>query len=140
RLERERRARREAEAIAEAATSDLYESIQELKRSQSSLAETAELVAVIQRVAVAANEAESLETAALTALDEVCAYMGWPVGHLCVTDEPGAISSSSVWHLDDPARCERFREVTETMRVFAGEGLPGRVLMSGKPAWIAEVL
>jgi len=94
RLERERRARLEAEGIAESATRDLYETIQEVRRASA-------FVGVLQRVAEAANDAASLEEAAATAIEEVCRLMGWPVGHLYVVDEPGHLESTRIWHLDD---------------------------------------
>jgi diguanylate cyclase (GGDEF)-like protein/PAS domain S-box-containing protein len=139
RLARERRARHEAERIAEESTRNLYETVQELRRSQAVLGETAGYVAILQRVAVAANEAENLEVAARTALAEICHHTGWPVAHLYVTDEPGRVSPTTVWHLDDPERTAMFREITEATVLYAGEGLPGRVLASGRPVWIPDV-
>lgn len=44
-----------------------------------------------------------------------------------------------LWHLDERERFETFRKVTEAMPLGRGEGLPGRVLASGKPAWIIDV-
>ena len=132
RLGRERRARLEAERIAEAATRELYETIQNLRK-------TSAFIAMLQTVAVAANEATSFEEAARVALGQVCQYTGWPIGHLYVTSEPGLLHPSGVWYFDDPARCLVFREVTEKTDLYSGEGLPGRVLASGRPAWIPDV-
>jgi diguanylate cyclase (GGDEF)-like protein/PAS domain S-box-containing protein len=132
RLERERRARLEAEVIAEGATRDLYETIREVQR-------TSALVGVLQRAAEAANEAANLEAAAATALDEVCSMTGWPIGHLYVVDEPGHVQPTAVWHLDDPERTAVFRRLTDATGMYKGEGLPGRVLESGRPMWIADV-
>jgi signal transduction histidine kinase/DNA-binding response OmpR family regulator len=47
--------------------------------------------------------------------------------------------SSRVWHLEDSERFETFRGVSEVTRFTPGVGLPGRVLSSGKPAWITDV-
>jgi PAS domain-containing protein len=41
--------------------------------------------------------------------------------------------------LEEPQRFETFRSVTEAMPLGHGKGLPGRVLESGKPAWITDV-
>jgi diguanylate cyclase (GGDEF)-like protein/PAS domain S-box-containing protein len=138
RLTREHRARLEAEAIAERATRDLYETIQELQESQIRLDENAAMVALLQRAAIAANEAVELEEAVQIVLDEVCRYTRWPVGHCYLRDTGGVLSPSSVWHLDDPTRYRRFRQVTEATPLRPGEGLPGRVLTGG-PAWINDV-
>ena len=99
-------------------------------------------LALLQRVAVIANEATSLRGAIQAALDEVSTYMGWPVGHAYLRaerdDDP--LQPSRVWHLDDPDRFATFREVTERMPLASGEGLPGRIVVSGRPAWISDVM
>jgi len=65
RIERERAIRRQTEAIAERSTRALYEKQQE--------------VVLLQVIAVAANEASTSAEALQVALDQVCAYTGWPV-------------------------------------------------------------
>ncbi|MBV8982683.1 MAG: PAS domain S-box protein, partial [Acidimicrobiia bacterium] len=132
RLERERRARLEAEAIAERATRELYETIQEVRRTSAQ-------VGVLQRAAEAANDAATLEEAAATAIEEVCRLNGWPIGHLYVVDEPGHVHPTKVWHLDDPDAAAVFRRVTEATGLYKSEGLPGRVLELGRPLWIPDV-
>jgi ammonium transporter len=99
------------------------------------------LLQLLQKVAAAANAAWTSEEALQTALDEVCAYGGWPVGHVYMVGEDGAdeLVPADIWHLDEPERFEDFRRLTEKTRVARGVGLPGRVLASGKPAWIRDI-
>lgn len=127
RLERERRARREVEEIAEKATRDLYERQSELE--------------LLHAVAVAANEAATVEDALQEALDRVCEHTGWPVGHVYLLDNAsGALKPSGIWHLGEPRECfEPFRHATESTILARGVGLPGRVLESGSPAWVADL-
>jgi PAS domain S-box-containing protein len=95
---------------------------------------------LLSAVAIAANRADTLEAGAQEAIDRVCAFLGWPVGHLYVLAEDGAsLVSSAVWHLDDAAAFQAFRQVTTAMQLPLGVGLPGRVAMSGQPRWIADV-
>ena len=134
RLERERRARHEAELIAERATRELYETAQVATRAR----EIAELFGTI---AVAANEADRVEDALQVAVDRICDFTGWPVGHALVVDvsKPDTMVSARIWHLDDAARVAAFKELTERTRFERGVGLPGRVLASAAPAWITSV-
>lgn len=132
RLAREKAARQESERIAETAISDLYGSVVELRAASS-------LVTILQRVAVAANEATSFEDAVQVALSAVCEHTGWPIGHLYVTEEADRLRPAGVWHLDEPRRATNFVAVTEATYLSSGEGLPGRVLASGEPAWIEDV-
>jgi PAS domain S-box-containing protein len=114
--------------------------VTERKRAQAELCRTTALVKLLQKVAVAANEAATLEAAMQTGLEQICAYTGWPVGHvyLPARDGSGELRSSALWHLADPARFTSFHAASETMRLARGVGLPGRVLADGRPAWITD--
>ena len=113
--------------------------IAERKRAESQLQQTSALVLLLQEVAVAANEAATVDQALQIGLDQVCAYTGWPVGHVYVVDGQGALQPTALWHLADATRYEAFRLATEGTALPSGVGLPGRVLASGSPAWIIDV-
>ncbi|HEX3034074.1 MAG TPA: PAS domain S-box protein [Thermodesulfobacteriota bacterium] len=127
RLEREKMALLEAEALREKATQELYEKQRELE--------------LLRAISTAANEASSVEEAMQTAIDLICVYTGWPVGHVYMrTDDSGdKLISTMLWHLEDPERFDTFRKVTENTIFGPGVDLPGRVLISGRPAWIIDV-
>jgi len=88
---------------------------------------------------LAAASAGSVEDALRSALDRICAYTGWPVGHAYVVDVPSGELVPSVWHLEKPKFFEAFHRASDERRFRTGVGLPGRVLESGKPAWIKDV-
>lgn len=99
------------------------------------------LVQLLQDVAVAANEATTVEAALQLALDRVCAYTGWPVGHVYAPAQPAStdLIPTHIWHLDHPERLESFRQVTQSAPLASADGLPGRVFASGQSAWIKDV-
>src|ERR671923_2281692 len=74
RLDRERKTRLAAEAIAE--------------RGMRELHEKQRTVELLQVIAVASNAAATVEEAMQIALNQICAYTRWPVGHvyLCKSD------------------------------------------------------
>ncbi|MFQ5990620.1 MAG: PAS domain S-box protein, partial [Candidatus Methylomirabilales bacterium] len=115
--------------------------ISERKQAEKALREQTAYVRLLQKIAVAANEASVVDEAMQVCLDEVCTLTEWPVGHAYVlaTDGTGELVTTELWHLDHPERFETFRKVTEVTRFAPGVGLPGRVLASGKPAWIIDV-
>jgi signal transduction histidine kinase/DNA-binding response OmpR family regulator len=127
RLDRERKTRLAAEAIAE--------------RGMRELHEKQRIVELLQVIAVASNEASTVEAAMQIALDQICGYTRWPVGHvyLCQSDATGELIPTALWHVDDPERFRTFRQVTEATPLAVSVGLPGRVVASGKPAWIIDV-
>ncbi len=127
RIDRERRARLEAEHLAEKKTRALYERQRELE--------------LLHRITDAANGATSVYETIQVTLDEICAYTGWPVGHAYLYDASARVlRPSKLWHLDHPTRFDTFRTITEAKDFGLGEGLPGAVLLTGEPIWIPDVL
>ena len=128
RLDRERRSRAEAERIAEDGLRALYE-----KQNQLQL---------LEEIAVAASQAHSVREAMQFAVDRVCAFTGWPLGHVYLVSDDRTSTrmlTTDVWYSPEDNRFSKFREATEKREFPAGEGLPGRVLESGQTAWINDV-
>ena len=124
RLDRERKARFESEAITEKALSELY------KKQKA--------IELLQVIAVAANEASTVDEAMRIALDQVCAYTRWPIGRVHFRDSAGELAPGALWHLDKSERFETFRKVNEATGFRPKTGLPARVLESRKPEWIVD--
>lgn len=119
-------------------TVGVFTDVTDLKQAEEALREKTEFLALNQVITAAANEAASVEGAIRIALDQVCAQTGWPVGHAYMLDGEELVTAG-VWHLADSERFETFRRISETTRFRPGVGLPGRVLRSGKPAWVTDV-
>jgi len=115
--------------------------IEDQKRGEKALQRENTLVRLLHQVTVAAYEASTFEEALQAGIDQVCAYTGWPVGHVYVLAGPGSaeLVPTTIWHLDRPADFGSFVWVTESTRLVAGEGLPGRVLVRKEPLWIMDV-
>lgn len=111
------------------------------QRAEEALRAQTKSVKLLKRIAVAANQADVLDDAMQACLDAVCAYTRWPIGHAYVTtdSDEGALIATRVWHLEHAEKFDAFRRVTEVTRLVRGIGLPGRVLQTGKPAWIRDV-
>lgn len=115
--------------------------ITDIKQAEQKITRHSKSLDLLRKIAVAANEANSIDQAFQVAVDEICVYTEWPVGHvyLHVHGSPDYLRSSAIWHLDDPKRFEAFRTVTEKTDFRLGIGLPGRVWESGHPEWIFDV-
>jgi diguanylate cyclase (GGDEF)-like protein len=130
RLERERRARQEAEAIAERGLRELY------KRQQELL--------VVEAVAEAANTAPTVDETMRFALEKFSEFAGWPVGHLCLAaNDPSngttELVPTDIWHVSGRDRYDALRRATATLQFPAGTCLPGRVADRREPVWIADL-
>jgi PAS domain S-box-containing protein len=115
--------------------------IEDQKKGERALERENALVRLLHQVTVAAYEAATFEEVLQAGLDQVCAYTGWPVGHVYVrasSDAQGLVPTT-IWHLDRPEEFASFVRVTEATPLAAGAGLPGRVLVSAKPHWIMDV-
>lgn len=112
----------------------------ENERTRRTLQESIATVQLLQKAAVAANEAQTIETALQACLDYVCEHTGWPIGHVrLVIDAHGKLVPTDVWHLEHPERFSVFRDVTRRVPTIQSLGLPGRVLSEKKPVWIRDV-
>lgn len=107
---------------------------------EESLKGKSKTVELLEKISVAINEAPDANEALQTCINLVCAHTGWPVGHVYeVSKSEGDLYPTKIWHLDNQEDFSTFRGVTEETRFALGKGLPGRVLMTGKPAWIKNV-
>ncbi len=126
RIDRERAARIEAEAIAEQGLRRLYESQQRLL--------------LLQRITDGANRATEIEAALHVAVTEICRHMDWAFGNaLLVSARDGAVAGCDVWYAADPGVMFPFVEASRRARFERGVGLPGRILVDVRPHWIDDV-
>jgi signal transduction histidine kinase/CheY-like chemotaxis protein/HPt (histidine-containing phosphotransfer) domain-containing protein len=128
RSERDRRARLEAEAIAERGLRELYE-----KKVQ---------IELLGNIAVAASESICAEDALRFALARICQTTGWTLGHAYYVHsvaEGKRLVSTGIW-IGSGTECTRaFQIASDATEFDSGIGLPGRVLSSGKPALIPDL-
>jgi two-component system sensor kinase FixL len=105
------------------------------------LAERAAVLELVRDVAVAANEANTFDEALDRALARVCIHNGWAYGHAFLVTGPDGdeLTPCEVDFREQPNRFERFRAFTLAAPLRKGQGLPGRVLASGKPEWTSKL-
>ena len=124
RLERERAIRLEAEAIAERGLRELYNRQRQLE--------------LLEHIAAASNQLDSVHAVLQLAVEQFCQFADWTLGHAFVKTG-GVLRSADAWFVADPVRTGIFRTVTGIYEFAPGIGLPGEVLATGKPIWIAEL-
>ncbi len=98
-----------------------------------------ELVRLLQEIAIAANEANSFQTASQLVLDRICRYLKWPIGHILLTYDDATIRSTRIWSGILPERFAEFRKRSEEYIFTPGDGLPGMVASSAQPVWITGI-
>ena len=84
-------------------------------------------------------DSATLAEAAPKVLQAICEVVGWQVGGLWVRDaQAGLLRCVDVWH-QPGAEVGEFEQVSRQITFAPGVGLPGRVLESREPAWIADL-
>lgn len=128
RFQRERAARFEAESIAEEGLRRLFETNQQLL--------------LLEAIADAANQAVSVADALESAAQSICQFTEWQVGHAFTVVGQGTgvhLLSTPIWRGVEDGPFRAFQQSTGLTDFDLGAGLPGRVLASGTPAWVADI-
>jgi PAS domain S-box-containing protein len=94
--------------------------------------------ALLGRIAALAASATALEEGLGPALAEICTFTRWPIGRASIVRD-GEIVGAPVWHgADDPA-LDDLKASTDALAARRGDGLPGRVVVSGRPCWVVDI-
>ena len=98
------------------------------------------LLQLTQTISLATNQSLKLTVALQIAIDAICKFMAWPVGHVYLYDDKKEhLSSSKIWHLDDPKRFSAFKSITQKTNFKLGVGLPGTAFFKKDAVWIKDV-
>lgn len=81
----------------------------------------------------------SLAEAGPRIVESIAAIGNWVSGSIWLRDKSGEqLRCETTWHRGKP-ELETFAKATQAITLQGSRGLPGRVMMSGKPAWIRDV-
>lgn len=94
---------------------------------------------LLQAIASGIAEAADLNDALDFVLRKVCDETGWAMGEVWLpTRDRARLECHPVWHSRAPG-LEPFRQVSRSITFAPGEGLPGLVWSTGRPAWVDDV-
>ena len=81
----------------------------------------------------------SLAEAGPRIVESIAAIGNWVSGSIWLRDKDDEqLHCETTWHQDKPELAS-FAKATQAITLKGNTGLPGRVMMSGKPAWIRDV-
>lgn len=98
-------------------------------------------IRLLSKVAVAANEAATVEDALQASVREICIYTQWQGGHTYIRKEHDLdLVSNHMWYfLEDDDVFEPFQEATNMVAFSSGQGLIGKIAADGNPRWATEM-
>lgn len=128
-----RASRAEIEERTEKQLTLLKQQISQRKKAEEALRRESGIVRLLQEVAAAANEAQSIDAALQFALEKICEYMGWPLGYIYVhtQDRAGETAATGLWVCQD----ERFQNAVGNANLMAGQGWLGDIWQRGQTRW-----
>jgi PAS domain S-box-containing protein len=99
------------------------------------------VIQLLQHVAIAANQADTVGEAITTTLRKVCEHSGAVLGHAYFVQggSTTTLVPSSLWYTNNAEKFSAFRVLTEATIFQIGEGLPGRVVKTSTPIWIQDI-
>ncbi len=101
---------------------------------------TTALMQLLKSIASAANEADNIEEGLQAALDAVCAYTGWQMGHAYLYDEKRSLLvSADVWHMASPEEYAPFKTACDHFEINSSEGFVGEIFADCTPMWVLDV-
>lgn len=105
--------------------------ISERKRSQQLQRSQLEITSIL-------SEARSLDEAAPILLERICKLLGWSAAEFwLIQNQSDTMKCKSIWV--SSAELQGFVDLTYAQAFKRGEGLPGRVWVTGEPALVADV-
>lgn len=127
-LSRERRARQDAEAIAERGLRDLYLSRRRLE--------------LLNKIAIVANESNDPLATLRMATKEICQVTGWAIGTVLLrTGEPGdeRLEGTNVWYASNPDLMFPFADASQRLVVWPSASPPGCLFIDAHPIWVPDI-
>ena len=83
-------------------------------------------------------QSELDEAALQKGLDRLRDALQWPIAHMLVLRDDGKLQSANIWSTSERHYFAPFIAATGSMAFAKDDGLPGRVLATGRPEWIAD--
>ena len=114
--------------------------ITHLKESERALSQKNKQLELLKDIATTANQASTIAEAMQFAVDRVCAFTGWPLGHACIASSGQKhLVSSPVWSGVQERRFDAFRAASEASGFSIEADLLGKVIADARPIWVKDV-
>lgn len=113
----------------------ICQDVTENKQNQELINKRYSLLNLLNDVMKVTNKTFNLNEAIQHAVNKVCQYTTWDIGH-CYLSKNNQLESCAIWNEDLSPVYNEFKVLTRDIIFQRGEGLPGATLETGKPFWI----
>jgi diguanylate cyclase (GGDEF)-like protein len=116
----------------------ICQDITERKRGEEALRHHANLLQILQGIAMAANEAATLEAALAFCLSDICRHTGFSVARVTFVDPLGEPATGGFHHTEDP-ELAAVLDFPATHLLPGSEALVAAVLAERAPVWVVDL-
>ena len=109
-----------------------------LKESERALSQKNNQLELLKDIATTANQASTIAEAMQFAVERVCEFTGWPLGHAFIA-RAGQKHLTSSWNSVQDRRFDGFRAASEASGFSIEADLLGKVIAGARPAWVSDV-
>jgi PAS domain S-box-containing protein len=114
--------------------------ITKLKESERTLYQKNKQLELLKDVATSANQATSIAEAMQFAVERICEFTGWPLGHACIASaNQKRQASSPIWSGAQDHRFDDFRAESEASEFSTSMDLITNVVANHRPVWVRDV-
>lgn len=92
------------------------------------------LLKLYNDVIIVTNRSFNVEASVSYAINKMCEYTDWEVGH-CYLIEEGMLVSTKLWNANLSSTYLKFKELTEKSVFLKGEGIPGMTYENNESYW-----
>jgi two-component system CheB/CheR fusion protein len=130
---------------SEMALAESEHQLRELTRSlQEQVDHQVSAIRVLHDITMASNEAKSFDAAINAALERICHFNGWVLGHAWLVSESNDLVSTRVWHYarekeHSADRFDAWRRDNERARLPLDDEFMSEVIRSGQPKLLSDV-
>jgi len=110
----------------------IFTDLTELKAADELIAKRNSLINLFNDVIKFTNKSVDLELSIKYAIDKVCQYTMWSIGH-CYMLIKNQLISTKIWNTGLDSRFAAFREQAENLPFITREGMPIKCLQKAKP-------
>jgi len=114
--------------------------ITNLKEGERTLNQQNRQLELLKDVATTANQARTIAELLQFAVERICDFTGWPLGHACIASlDHNHLVSSPIWSSDQEHRFDIFRAVSQAGGFSTEADLLAEVIANAQPIWIRDV-
>lgn len=114
--------------------------VTELKQAEEEARNQNRMVKLLQRVATAANTADTIEECFQRSTELICKHFNLALSHSYLYDEhKDLLVGTNLWHVSEPERYQSFIDNSQNVEFTPGTGMVGKAYLMNRPVLIPDL-